>query len=86
MGIRILVLATGNIYVRRGVFNAVISRTKHLKEIVFLLLALILRGLNKWCSINSSVTVYGTPPFRDGCLKRCRSILCQRLDAVYLFL
>ena len=33
MGIRILVLATGNIYVRRGLFNAVISRTKHLKEI-----------------------------------------------------
>lgn len=30
---RILVLATGNIYERRGLFNAVIGRTKHLKEI-----------------------------------------------------
>lgn len=30
---RILVLTTGNIYERRGFFNAVISRTKHLKEI-----------------------------------------------------
>lgn len=30
---KILVLTTGNIYERRGFFNAVISRTKHLKEI-----------------------------------------------------
>lgn len=30
---RILVLTTGSIYERRGFFNAVISRTKHLKEI-----------------------------------------------------
>lgn len=30
---RILVLTTGDIYARRGFFNAVISRTKHLKEI-----------------------------------------------------
>lgn len=29
---RILVLATGNIYERRGLFNAVMGRTKHLKE------------------------------------------------------
>lgn len=30
---KILVLTTGNIYERRGFFNAVISRTKHLKAI-----------------------------------------------------
>ena len=30
---KILVLTTGNIYERRGFFNAVISRTKRLKEI-----------------------------------------------------
>lgn len=30
---RILVLTTGNIYQRRGLFNAVMGRTKHLKEI-----------------------------------------------------
>ena len=30
---RILVLTTGNIYERRGLFNAVMSRTRHLKEI-----------------------------------------------------
>ena len=30
---RILVLTAGNIYKRRGLFNAVLSRTKHLKEI-----------------------------------------------------
>ena len=30
---KILVLTTGSIYERRGFFNAVISRTKHLKEI-----------------------------------------------------
>ena len=33
MGKRILVLATGNIYERRGLFNAVLDRTKQLKEI-----------------------------------------------------
>ena len=33
MNNRILVLATGNIYERRGLFNAVMGRTKHLKEI-----------------------------------------------------
>ena len=30
---KILVLANGDVYVRRGFFNALISRTKHLKAI-----------------------------------------------------
>lgn len=46
---KILVLTTGNIYERRGFFNAVINRTKHLKEISeFNIDVLLLSSYSPW--------------------------------------
>lgn len=46
---RILVLATGNIYERRGFFNAVVSRTKHLSKIAdYDIDALLLSTYEPW--------------------------------------